>query len=185
MVDGVNRARSVYRALVREPRSGAGAGTAAVRLFEAMVGGGSHATAGQYARERVDISYSAPHMTLARRAVREPAVRCARCRADRARGGAAGIGENGDAEDDPWWVAHAEQRTIKHLNEEVKAAELIARMTACGEVEPPDDELLSAVQEIESAVVSGRVYREGLRRWPRRARCPCSRWAPMAARCLV
>jgi hypothetical protein len=139
-------------------------GSAAVRLFEAngwrRLG---YATAGQYARERVGLSYSAlkSHMTLARRSVREPAVRDALDAGRIGREAALLVGRVATPKTALAWVARAEQRTIKHLHEEVRAAELIARMTACGEVEPPDDELLTVVQEIESAVVSGRIYHEG------------------------
>jgi hypothetical protein len=59
-------------------------------------------------------------------------------------------------------VARAEQRTVKHLHEEVKAAELVARVMERGDVSPPDAATLSMVHELECAVLSGRVYRERL-----------------------
>jgi hypothetical protein len=53
------------------------------------------------------------------------------------------------------WVARARQRTIKHLREEVAAAQVALRISGESACLPPEDAELSAFHELERAVVRG------------------------------
>ena len=55
------------------------------------------------------------------------------------------------------WVSRATQRTLKHLREEIEAAELLARWSENQTVLPPSDDEVRRVQELERAVVSGQI----------------------------
>jgi hypothetical protein len=55
------------------------------------------------------------------------------------------------------WVERAQQRTIKHLREEVAAALVAVRLSGEAECLPPMDAEMDAFHELEQAVVSGRV----------------------------
>ncbi len=55
------------------------------------------------------------------------------------------------------WVARAQQRTIKHLREEVPAARVAVRVSGEADCPPPADVEMAAFQQLEQAVVSGRV----------------------------
>jgi len=53
------------------------------------------------------------------------------------------------------WLGRAEQRTVKHLREEVEAAELMIRMGRGRDQRPLDEQTLEAVFELERSIVSG------------------------------
>jgi hypothetical protein len=55
------------------------------------------------------------------------------------------------------WVTRARQRTIKHLREEVVAAQVALRVSGESDCLPPEDAELATFHELEQAVVSGRV----------------------------
>jgi hypothetical protein len=55
------------------------------------------------------------------------------------------------------WVERAQQRTIKHLREEVAAALVAVRLSGEANCLPPVDAEMSAFHELEQAVVSGRA----------------------------
>jgi hypothetical protein len=55
------------------------------------------------------------------------------------------------------WVERAQQRTIKHLREEVAAALIAVRLSGDADCLPPVDAEIGAFHELEQAVVSGRV----------------------------
>jgi hypothetical protein len=55
------------------------------------------------------------------------------------------------------WVERAQQRTIKHLREEVVAALTAVRLSGEANCPPPVEAEMIAFQELEQAVVSGRV----------------------------
>jgi hypothetical protein len=57
------------------------------------------------------------------------------------------------------WVERAQQRTLKHLREEVAAALVAVRLSGEAECLPPMDAEMHAFHELEQAVVSGRVCR--------------------------
>jgi hypothetical protein len=55
------------------------------------------------------------------------------------------------------WVARAKERTLRHLREEIDAAELLSRWSERSTVVPPSDEDVRRVEELERAVVAGRI----------------------------
>jgi hypothetical protein len=55
------------------------------------------------------------------------------------------------------WVERAQQRTIKHLREEVAAALIAVRLSGDADCPPPVDAEMVAFHELERAVVSGRA----------------------------
>jgi hypothetical protein len=55
------------------------------------------------------------------------------------------------------WVTRATERTLRHLREEIDAAELLARWSDSAEVLPPSDADLRRVEELERAVVTGQM----------------------------
>ncbi len=55
------------------------------------------------------------------------------------------------------WVARAQQRTIKHLREEVAAALVAVRVSGEAHCPPPVEVEMAAFQQLEQAVVSGTV----------------------------
>ncbi|MCB9596622.1 MAG: hypothetical protein H6719_28115 [Sandaracinaceae bacterium] len=63
------------------------------------------------------------------------------------------------------WIARAKARTFKHLAEEVRAAELLARVggDAPRRLEPPDADEVEAVIEFERGVLSGETIARALR----------------------
>ena len=56
------------------------------------------------------------------------------------------------------WIGRAEQRTVKHLREEVEAAELLTRMGDGREQLPLDEESLDMLFELERGIVSGDLF---------------------------
>ncbi len=58
------------------------------------------------------------------------------------------------------WVARARERTVKHLREEVEAAELFGRFGLGREVWPPDDATMTEFFELERRIVSGEVFEQ-------------------------
>jgi hypothetical protein len=55
------------------------------------------------------------------------------------------------------WVARAKERTLRHLREEIDAAELLSRWSENSAVVPPSDEAVRRVEELERAVVAGQI----------------------------
>jgi hypothetical protein len=55
------------------------------------------------------------------------------------------------------WVERAQQRTIKHLREEVAAALIAVRLSGAADCPPPVEAEMGAFHELEQAVLSGRV----------------------------
>jgi hypothetical protein len=56
------------------------------------------------------------------------------------------------------WVERARESTVRWLRDEADAAGLIARVTAQRAVHPPNEELLTELERVESEVVSGAVF---------------------------
>jgi hypothetical protein len=56
------------------------------------------------------------------------------------------------------WLARAEERTFKHLREEVEAVETIAKAGGLALLEPPDEELMAAWHDFERRALSGEVF---------------------------
>jgi hypothetical protein len=56
------------------------------------------------------------------------------------------------------WIHRAERRTVKHLKEEVEAAELLIRMGQGRDARPLDEESLDVLFELERCIVSGDLF---------------------------
>ena len=137
------------------------------------------ATETQYARERLGISRSA---LLGRRALADQArIFAARRRSFEA------TRESGSKP--PAARAHrhterrssrgsqrAQQRTIKHLREEVNAALTAVRLSGDSDCPPPAEAEIDAFHELERAASSGRIFRQTTGR--RTSKSPSSRAAP-------
>jgi hypothetical protein len=124
-----------------------------------------YATETQYARERLGLSRSSlmARRTLALRLEKLPGVAAAL--------GAAQIGVEAASQlvriatpsTEAAWVERARRRTIKHLREEVAAAQTAVRLAGESDCPPPEPSDMLAFQALEQAVVSGRL---GPRRSP-------------------
>jgi hypothetical protein len=55
------------------------------------------------------------------------------------------------------WIARAHQRTLKHLREEVRIAELVTRLTDAPCL-PPHEEVVREVHQLQAMVVSGAAF---------------------------
>lgn len=121
-----------------------------------------YANEGQYARERLGISRSS---LVARRALGARLERLPRVAE------ALGVGLIGveaalqivrvaTQDTEVSWIERARARTIKHLREEVGAALVAVRVSGEADCSPPAQAELLAFQELERAVVSGRVCQE-------------------------
>jgi hypothetical protein len=55
------------------------------------------------------------------------------------------------------WVTRATERTLRHLREEIDAAELLARWSDSATVLPPSDAEVQRVQDLERAVITGQI----------------------------
>jgi hypothetical protein len=115
------------------------------------------ATEAQYARERLGVSVSSlkAKRILASRAARVPELATA-LSAGRIGYEAAHllsrVVTSSTAKD---WIDRAERRTVKHLREEVEAAELLIRMGQPREQGPLDEASLDAFFELERSILSG------------------------------
>jgi uncharacterized NAD(P)/FAD-binding protein YdhS len=116
-----------------------------------------YASEAQYARERVGVSLSSlkARRILAARSARVPALALALA------SGRLGyeasyllsrVVTTSTAEE---WIRRAEARTIKHLREEVEAAELLIRMQQRRDQPPLDERSLEELFELERCIVSG------------------------------
>ena len=68
------------------------------------------------------------------------------------------------------WVTRAAERTLRHLRQEVDAAELLARWSESALVLPPTDAEVRRVEEMERAVVAGQISAPPA--WPSSASVP-------------
>jgi hypothetical protein len=121
-----------------------------------------HATEERYARERLGLSRSSwlARRALAARLESLPAV------AEALRTGGIGVEAACQVvrvavpETEVAWVERARRRTVKHLREEVVAALTAVRISGNAECPPPLDAELTRYQDLERAVLSGRLWRE-------------------------
>jgi hypothetical protein len=63
------------------------------------------------------------------------------------------------------WIERAERRTVKHLCEEIEAAEMLARNGAIAQLRPPTDEELAAVFALEEALLNGELLPKPPKGW--------------------
>jgi hypothetical protein len=62
------------------------------------------------------------------------------------------------------WIRRAEQRTVKHLREEVEAAELMVRMGYGRDQAPLDEVSMNELAELERCMASGELLESGAKR---------------------
>jgi len=118
-----------------------------------------YATETQYARERLGLSRSSvlARRSLALRLEALPHVAQALGRAEVGVEAALQLVRIATAQTELAWLERARQRTVKHLREEVSAALTAVRLSGDADCPPPRDEELERFQELERAVLSGRV----------------------------
>jgi hypothetical protein len=118
------------------------------------------ASEAQYARERVGVSLSSikAKRLLAARAGRLPELATALSSGRIGYEAAYLLSRVVTPKTAAAWVSLAERRTIKHLREEVEAAELMLRVGREREPLPLDDQSLDAVFELERCIVSGELF---------------------------
>jgi hypothetical protein len=112
-----------------------------------------YATESQYVRERLGISPSSfkAKVALARRWCRR--VREALGAGEIGYESALLISRVATAETADAWIERAQARTVKHLEEEVRAAELSRDIG--GRVSPPPEETVQQIRQLESRVLAG------------------------------
>ena len=115
------------------------------------------ASEAQYARERVGVSLSSlkSKRILAARAARVPELASALVSGRVGYGAAYLLSRVVTPATVEEWIRRAEQRTVKHLREEVEAAELLIRTGQGREQGPLDEQSLDMLLELERAIVSG------------------------------
>jgi hypothetical protein len=118
------------------------------------------ASEAQYARERVGVSLSSlkAKRILAARAARVPALATALARGRLGYEAAYLLSRVVTASTAEEWISRAEGRTIKHLREEVEAAELLIRMGQGRDQMPLDQRSLEDLFELERSIVSGEPF---------------------------
>jgi hypothetical protein len=120
------------------------------------------ATEVQYARERLGLSRSS---LLARRAL-AARLQTLPATAEALRTGRIGVEAASQVvrvaapTTEVAWVERAQQRTVKHLREEVVAALTAVRVSGDADCPPPLDAELARFEDLERAVLSGRLWRE-------------------------
>jgi HAMP domain-containing protein len=118
-----------------------------------------YASEGQYASERLGMSRSSfvARRALALRLEKRPRVAEALAAGQIGVEAAVQLVRVATSGTEAAWVERAQQRTIKHLREEVAAALVAVRLSGEADCLPPMDAEMDAFRELEQAVVSGRV----------------------------
>jgi hypothetical protein len=118
------------------------------------------ATEAQYARERVGVSLSSlkAKRILAGRAARVPDLATALSSGRIGYEAAYLLSRVVTPRTVEEWIHRAEQRTVKHLREEVGAAELLIRMGLGRDQSPLDEASLEPLFELERRIVSGELF---------------------------
>jgi hypothetical protein len=116
-----------------------------------------YATLRQYARERLGMSDSSLNekRRLARGGRRLPKTADSMLQGKIGFEAARLVTEVASPATEEQWVRRAEERTVVHLQEEVRAAGLLARIGLNGDAEPPSVEMMTALRELEVRVVTG------------------------------
>jgi hypothetical protein len=118
-----------------------------------------YATTAQYARERLGSSLSSvkSKRQLAKRLAQLRFLANALERGELGFEAARLVARVATCDTERAWVARAKQRTLRHLREEIDAAELLARWSDSAVLLPPSDAEVRRVQELERAVVTGQI----------------------------
>jgi hypothetical protein len=125
------------------------------------------ASEAQYARERVGVSLSSlkAKRILAARAGRVPELATALSSGRVGYEAAYLLSRVVTPKTAGEWIRRAEQRTVKHLREEVEAAELLIRMGLGRDQRPLDGESLDKLFELERSIVSGDLFGRASSAW--------------------
>jgi 5-methylcytosine-specific restriction endonuclease McrA len=123
------------------------------------------ASEAQYARERLGVSLTSlkTKRILAARAGRVPELASALARGRVGYEAAYLLSRVATPGTVNEWIRRAEQRTVKHLREEVDAAELLIRVGRGRDQRPLDAPCLEALFELERCIVSGDTPKEPTR----------------------
>jgi hypothetical protein len=118
-----------------------------------------YATAAQYARERLGTSLSSikSKRQLAKRLSQLRFLAAALERGELGYEAARLVASVATRKTEEAWVARAKERTLRHLREELAAAELLARWSESTAVVPPSDADVRRVEAMERAVVAGQI----------------------------
>jgi hypothetical protein len=124
-----------------------------------------YATAAQYARERLGTSLSSikAKRHLVKRLGKLRFLADALDRGELGYEAARLVAGVASRETVQAWVDRARERTLRHLREEIDAAELLARWSESSTVVPPSDAGVRRVEELERAVVTGQISATGSR----------------------
>jgi hypothetical protein len=122
------------------------------------------ASEAQYARESVGVSWSSitSRRTLSARLGRAPELAAALTNGRIGYEAAYLLSRVVTRATAEAWLTRAEQRTVKHLREEVEAAELLIRTGRGQGLFPPDDADLEALFELERRIASGETLEQVL-----------------------
>jgi hypothetical protein len=119
-----------------------------------------YATEAQYARERLGVSLSSlkTKRIFAARAGRVPELAVALSSGRVGYEAAYLLSRVVTPKTAEEWIRRAERRTVKHLREEVEAAELLTRMRQGQDQLPLDEQSLDELFELERHIVSGDLF---------------------------
>jgi hypothetical protein len=120
------------------------------------------ATESQYTRERLGVSLSSVEAKrrLARATHRLGEVKAAIERREVGYEGGRLVASVANPETVTAWLQRAAERTVKHLREEVDAAQMLARLTGTSVGRPPSVEVMHEVERARSQIVSGHIFRD-------------------------
>jgi hypothetical protein len=118
------------------------------------------ATESQYTRERLGASLSSVEAKrrLARATHRLGEMKGAIEKREVGYEGARLVARVANRETVTAWLERAAERTVKHLREEVDAAQMLARLTGTSAGRPPSVEVMHEVERARSQIVSGRIF---------------------------
>jgi hypothetical protein len=121
------------------------------------------ATESQYARERLGMSSSTvkAKRALARRTRELPRLQDAMKMRDLGYEAARLVASVASRETVDSWVERARERTVKHLREEVDAAQMLGRVGVDTTMAPPEVTTMVAIAELERRIVTGEAFQLG------------------------
>lgn len=120
-----------------------------------------YATSAQYAKERLGMSIASltDRRQLALRLNDLPSLKWALLSGDIGFEAAYLTAVVATRETDEAWALRARDRTLVHLEEDIRAAALLAQVGRRDVIEPPSAEVATEIRALEAAVVTGAVFR--------------------------
>jgi hypothetical protein len=121
-----------------------------------------YATAAQYARERLGMSLTCikDRRQLGRPVSRLPVLKEAFLNGHIGYEALRLTAAVATPQTDAAWAVRARERTLVHLHEDIRAAELLARVGRREAIEPPCEEIVTELRSLETSVVTGAVFRD-------------------------